>query len=214
VAKVNVNSATRDELVEQTGIRPEIADEIIKLREEQGKIAGLEALSEVKGIGPATLDQLRGTLAFGEEKAKEVAEKATDAAAETARSGAEIAESAADAGSRVTSIAARSGLQAVQKAADAAGEVEHATLRTSADGTAEYGRTVIDLLGEQASDNMKTAMALMQARDPGQVVEIHSRYLRTSLDRLARLTSGYVELYKKVMSSTVSTTKGQLDRAA
>ena len=42
MAKVNVNSATRDEFVEIAGLKPQVADAILKLRTEHGgKIAGL-----------------------------------------------------------------------------------------------------------------------------------------------------------------------------
>ena len=61
MAKPNVHTASRDELVE-AGIRAELADEILKLRR-KGKI-DLETLDEVPGVGPATLEQLRKSLDF------------------------------------------------------------------------------------------------------------------------------------------------------
>ena len=61
MAKPNVHTASRDELVE-AGVRAELADEILKLRR-KGKI-DLEALDEVPGVGPATLEQLRKSLDF------------------------------------------------------------------------------------------------------------------------------------------------------
>src|SRR6187455_2587375 len=61
MAKPNVHTASRDELVE-AGIRAELADEILK-RRRKGKI-DLETLDEVPGIGPATLEQLRKALDF------------------------------------------------------------------------------------------------------------------------------------------------------
>ena len=63
MAKPNVHSASRDELVE-AGIRAELADEILK-RRRKGAIR-LEALEEISGVGPATLDQLRQALDFRE----------------------------------------------------------------------------------------------------------------------------------------------------
>src|SRR4029079_13193015 len=61
MAKPNVHTASRDELVE-AGVRAELADEILKLRR-KGKI-DLEALDAVPGVGPATLEQLRKSLNF------------------------------------------------------------------------------------------------------------------------------------------------------
>ena len=64
MAKPNVNTATREELVDVAGLRPDLADEILKLRR-KGKV-GLEALDEVSGVGPATLEQLRKALDFSD----------------------------------------------------------------------------------------------------------------------------------------------------
>ena len=63
MAKPNVHTASRDELVE-AGVRAELADEILK-RRRKGAIR-LEALEEVPGVGPATLEQLRQALDFRE----------------------------------------------------------------------------------------------------------------------------------------------------
>ena len=85
MAKPNVHTASRDELVE-AGVRAELADEILKLRR-KGKI-DLEALDEVPGVGPATLEQLRKSLDFrdqpkngddrGEREGKDATDKATE----------------------------------------------------------------------------------------------------------------------------------------
>ncbi|MFL5333685.1 MAG: phasin family protein [Geminicoccaceae bacterium] len=66
MAKPNVHSASRDELVE-AGVRAELVDEILK-RRRKGAIR-LEALEEVSGVGPATLEQLRQALDFREPQA-------------------------------------------------------------------------------------------------------------------------------------------------
>src|SRR3954463_6692220 len=63
MAKPNVHSASRDELVE-AGVRAELADEILK-RRRKGAVR-LEELDEVPGVGPATLEQLRQARAFRE----------------------------------------------------------------------------------------------------------------------------------------------------
>jgi len=62
MAKANIHTASRDELVE-AGVRAELADEILKLRR-KGEIAGAEALEELPGVGPATVEQLRKALDF------------------------------------------------------------------------------------------------------------------------------------------------------
>ena len=58
--KANVNTASREQLVE-AGLRAELADEILKLRR-RGQVTGVEALGELPGVGPATLEQLRQSL--------------------------------------------------------------------------------------------------------------------------------------------------------
>jgi hypothetical protein len=81
MAKINVNTASRDELVE-AGVRADLADEILKLRR-KGKITSAEALEEVHGVGPATLEQLRKTLDFSDRSGNDGArggEQAQDAA--------------------------------------------------------------------------------------------------------------------------------------
>ena len=80
MAKANVNTASRDQLVE-AGIRAELADEILKLRRKE-KITSLEALNQLPGIGPFTHARLRSLLDFTDQ-----AEEPTREAAEGARRG-------------------------------------------------------------------------------------------------------------------------------
>src|SRR4051812_47841207 len=65
MAKPNVHTASRDELVE-AGVRAELVDEILK-RRRKGPVR-LEELDEVPGVGPATLEQLRQALDFREQQ--------------------------------------------------------------------------------------------------------------------------------------------------
>ena len=62
--KLNVNSASREELVE-AGVRADLVEEILKLRR-KGKIESVEVLDAVPGVGPVTLEQLRKTLDFSD----------------------------------------------------------------------------------------------------------------------------------------------------
>jgi competence ComEA-like helix-hairpin-helix protein len=68
--ELNINDATREELVEKTGLRPELADAILEFRGKHGKITDVEALDELHGVGPVTLEQLRTTLAFSDKREK------------------------------------------------------------------------------------------------------------------------------------------------
>ena len=56
---VNVNTASADELETLPGIGPAFAQRIIDYRVENGAYTSVEQLTEVRGIGPATLDKIR-----------------------------------------------------------------------------------------------------------------------------------------------------------
>jgi hypothetical protein len=92
MAKVNVNSATRDEFIEVAGLKPQVADALLRLRNEHGgKVAGLDALKDLAQTTGASMDQLRDALEFG----MQAAQKGADAASFAAKSGADVASFAA-----------------------------------------------------------------------------------------------------------------------
>lgn len=49
--KININTASRDQLCELTGVGPAIADRIIEYREKNGPFKSIEEITQVKGIG-------------------------------------------------------------------------------------------------------------------------------------------------------------------
>jgi competence protein ComEA len=57
---VNVNSATADQLDVLPGVGPATAAAIVAHREEHGPFQTIDQLGDVRGIGPAKLDALRG----------------------------------------------------------------------------------------------------------------------------------------------------------
>jgi len=64
-ARVNINTADAETLQRAlSGIGPSRAREIIRHREAYGPFASIEELTEVKGIGKATLDRNRSLLAL------------------------------------------------------------------------------------------------------------------------------------------------------
>lgn len=57
--KVNVNTATQEELESLPGIGPSIASRIIEYRQQNGKFSSIEDLQSVKGIGDAKFDKIK-----------------------------------------------------------------------------------------------------------------------------------------------------------
>jgi len=49
--KININTASKDQLCELTGVGPAIADRIIEYREKNGPFKSIEEITQVKGIG-------------------------------------------------------------------------------------------------------------------------------------------------------------------
>jgi hypothetical protein len=234
--KLNVNDASREQLVETAGLRPAVADALLEYRTKHGgKIESPEALGELPGVGPATLDQLRDVLDFrdkgerekgekggnGSDKAgngaerevRETAERTTEAAASVARSGAKVAREVTQTGTRATTAAARSGLQLVGRTAGAFGEVQRETAQRSAEATAELGRLFVELLSEQTRHNLEVATAFGRMADWGEVARLQGEFVRASFERMNRLNGRYLEVVQDVMRATVSAAR-QSRRAA
>jgi len=57
--KININTATRSELMKLPRIGPKTADKIITYRSIHGSFRSLNDLQKVKGIGPKTVEKLR-----------------------------------------------------------------------------------------------------------------------------------------------------------
>ena len=60
VGPVNVNSATAEQLDVLPGVGPSTAAAIVSHRQQHGPFQTVEQLADVRGIGPAKLDALRG----------------------------------------------------------------------------------------------------------------------------------------------------------
>ena len=64
LAAVNVNTATKEELEVLNGIGPVKAQAIIDHRTANGRFKSLDDVKNVKGIGDATFDKIKGDLSL------------------------------------------------------------------------------------------------------------------------------------------------------
>lgn len=243
MSKLNVNVATREELAEVAGLRPELAEAIGTLRDERGKLSNIEELDEVQGVGPATLEQLRQALTFGptaEEKAererieaaqegererakaaqegervaRESAKKTAEVTASAMRSSAEAGHDAAQAGAQAASNAARTGLQLAQRTAGNTARVQRETMRNSAEGTVELGKLYTDLLKAQTEHGVQVVAAFGKVFNWNEAVQVQSDFMRASFERMTQINSRYIEIVQAVMTSAVSDAKHQAEKAA
>jgi competence protein ComEA len=59
---INLNKASKDELMQVDGIDERKADDIIKMRDRKGHIDSVDDLTEVEGITRSALDPMRPKL--------------------------------------------------------------------------------------------------------------------------------------------------------
>jgi len=67
IIKININTATEEDLTTLIGIGPAKAKRIIELRKKLGRFNDVNQLLEVKGIGPKTLDKFRKQICLEDE---------------------------------------------------------------------------------------------------------------------------------------------------
>ena len=60
--RININTATAQELQTLRGIGPALAQRIIEYRQTSGRFSTVDDLANVKGIGEKTLDKLRDSI--------------------------------------------------------------------------------------------------------------------------------------------------------
>jgi hypothetical protein len=157
------------------------------------------------------------------DKAGNTARNDAEQAAELSKRTSERAVDAAREATDTTEDATRRGLQLVQRTTGAAGEVQREVMRRSAEGTAEFGQTLMTVLTEQTQHNLKTWTALTGAVDWDQVIkavdwervaQIQTEFLRVSMERSAQLTKGYLEITQSVVTAASEAVQDQAKKAA
>jgi hypothetical protein len=174
MAKISLHKATREQLVEGAGLRPLVAEAILKVRDERGgEIADISALkdtlSEVKGIGPASLDKLGNVLRVSRQAAKPAAEKPADTAApaakastedasrptEAAASGVKVAGQTAEETAKVIASGVQAGAEEASRTVEKAAEITSLVARGSveaASGLVDAEKAVVAHSSEMASE--------------------------------------------------------------
>ena len=56
-AKININTASAEELTQLQGVGPKYAAKIVEYREQKGPFASPEDIMKIPGIGPATFEK-------------------------------------------------------------------------------------------------------------------------------------------------------------
>lgn len=69
VAKININSANKEELQEIPGVGPSTADKILGYREDNGPFVLIEDIMNVTGIGEAKFNKMKDIITVGNEAA-------------------------------------------------------------------------------------------------------------------------------------------------
>lgn len=67
MAKINLNTATKEELLTLDGIGESYADRIIAYRENNGPFQSSEEILQVKGIGEKTYQKIKGRIVVRQE---------------------------------------------------------------------------------------------------------------------------------------------------
>lgn len=63
--KININTATIEQLSEIRGIGPAIAQRIVEYRQENGSFSSADEIVNVRGVGPKTLENIRDSITAG-----------------------------------------------------------------------------------------------------------------------------------------------------
>lgn len=65
VPPVDLNAAGKEKLEELPGVGPVLAERIVRHREEEGPFSSVQDLTEVRGIGPAKLREMKDEVRAG-----------------------------------------------------------------------------------------------------------------------------------------------------
>lgn len=217
--KIDLNLASREQLA-TAGIRPAVADAILQHRDATGPFAGVDALTEVAGIGAATLKQLRNVVMVAARPVEEApvavesAEQApAPALAEVVEAPIEIAPMTApaleapvaEAGPAVVVEAVVPPIVAAEAAAaEPAAPVAAASARLPAKPTGYVTGALASLwfgvAAEQLAHGVGAWRALAEAKSWREAMDVQGEYLAASAHRLITGSQGSIKLAGKVVN--------------
>ena len=206
MTKIDLHEATREQLVETAGLRPLVADAVLKARDEHGgRIADIgalkDALGEVKGIGPATLDQLADVLKVGRRAVKPADEKPAEAAPPAAKAGEEEAGratgEAAEAAAPVAKVARRTAEET------AAAPVVEAGVEAAADAATTGTKVARRTAEETAAAPVVEAGVEEESRAVERTAEVISAVARRGAEAAERATERTAEVALTVVRGGV-----------
>jgi hypothetical protein len=70
------------------------------------------------------------------------------------------------------------------------------------EGTADFGRLFVDLLGEQVRHSLEVVMAIGRSVAWGEVFRVQGEFVHASLERWGRLNGGYLEVVRSAAPDT------------
>ena len=103
--------------------------------------------------------------------------------------------------------AARESIERVRASATDAAENQQQILQQTAGESAELGRAIVDLLGQQTRHNMQVAAAYSRALNWAEVAEIQRDFLAGSFDRMNQLGERYRAMMQAGMKSLALPTR-------
>ena len=80
-------------------------------------------------------------------------------------------------------------------------------------GMTEINHSLVELLNQQARDNVQLFQTLAQPTNWGNATHLQNKFLRASWQRAAQFARRYVEVSQAAMISALSTAPGQARKA-
>jgi hypothetical protein len=212
---VDINSATREELVEIAGLPEATAEAILERRDAVGSFVSHDALQGVAGVTDSVLDQIRSStrvIAASAGKALETGaavasstgealKSSTEAAARlvpegterSARIGRAVADNVSDFAKAQTGLARELEAKASDVGGAAAASGQRLAVTVADEGaqamrqTAQVGAAWFSFWPEQMREGWQAAMALSHCRSVPEALQIQAEFWRKSLSRSLQL---------------------------